>query len=55
LIGPAPSGGAGKAFSANGDFEMIKSILENPVARMAKMVDPVKSAGQPQASVGLAA
>ena len=27
--------GAGKAFSAGGDFEMIKSILENPVARMA--------------------
>jgi len=27
--------GAGKAFSAGGDFEMIKRILENPVARMA--------------------
>ena len=27
--------GAGKAFSAGGDFEMIKSILEDPVARMA--------------------
>jgi enoyl-CoA hydratase len=27
--------GTGKAFSAGGDFEMIKSILENPVARMA--------------------
>ena len=27
--------GAGKAFSAGGDFEMIKTILENPVARMA--------------------
>jgi enoyl-CoA hydratase/carnithine racemase len=27
--------GAGKAFSAGGDFEMIKSILENPIARMA--------------------
>jgi enoyl-CoA hydratase len=27
--------GAGKAFSAGGDFEMIKSILENPAARMA--------------------
>ena len=26
--------GAGKAFSAGGDFELIKSILENPVARM---------------------
>src|SRR3981189_3360691 len=27
--------GAGKAFSAGGDFELIKSILANPVARMA--------------------
>ena len=27
--------GAGKAFSAGGDFELIKSILDNPVARMA--------------------
>jgi enoyl-CoA hydratase len=27
--------GAGKAFSAGGDFEMIKTILEDPVARMA--------------------
>ena len=27
--------GTGKAFSAGGDFEMIKSILENPVVRMA--------------------
>ena len=27
--------GKGKAFSAGGDFEMIKSILEDPVARMA--------------------
>ena len=27
--------GAGKAFSAGGDFEMIKSILENPAVRMA--------------------
>jgi enoyl-CoA hydratase/carnithine racemase len=27
--------GAGKAFSAGGDFEMIKSILEDPLARMA--------------------
>ncbi len=26
--------GAGKAFSAGGDFELIKSILDNPVARM---------------------
>ena len=27
--------GAGKAFSAGGDFELIKRILDNPVARMA--------------------
>src|SRR5690242_9266391 len=27
--------GAGKAFSAGGDFELIKSLLDNPVARMA--------------------
>jgi enoyl-CoA hydratase len=27
--------GAGKAFSAGGDFELIKSILDNPGARMA--------------------
>src|SRR5260370_8913719 len=27
--------GAGKAFSAGGDFELIKSILDNPDARMA--------------------
>jgi enoyl-CoA hydratase len=27
--------GAGKAFSAGGDFELIKSVLDNPVARMA--------------------
>ena len=27
--------GAGKAFSAGGDFELIKSMLDNPVARMA--------------------
>ena len=27
--------GAGKAFSAGGDFELIKSILDNPSARMA--------------------
>jgi len=27
--------GAGKAFSAGGDFELIKSVLESPVARMA--------------------
>src|SRR5258707_12922626 len=27
--------GAGKAFSAGGDFELIKSILDNPMARMA--------------------
>ena len=27
--------GAGKAFSAGGDFDMIKSILDDPVARMA--------------------
>jgi enoyl-CoA hydratase len=27
--------GAGKAFSAGGDFELIKSILDNPIARMA--------------------
>ena len=27
--------GAGKAFSAGGDFELIKKILEDPVARMA--------------------
>jgi hypothetical protein len=27
--------GAGKAFSAGGDFELIKSILDNPVVRMA--------------------
>lgn len=26
--------GAGKAFSAGGDFELIKTILDNPVARM---------------------
>ncbi len=26
--------GAGRAFSAGGDFELIKSILDNPVARM---------------------
>jgi enoyl-CoA hydratase len=27
--------GAGKAFSAGGDFELIKSLLDDPVARMA--------------------
>src|SRR6516164_9635811 len=27
--------GTGKAFSAGGDFELIKNILDNPVARMA--------------------
>src|SRR6202790_4813218 len=27
--------GAGKAFSAGGDFELIKSVLDNPMARMA--------------------
>ena len=27
--------GAGKAFSAGGDFELIKGLLDNPVARMA--------------------
>src|SRR5262249_26841216 len=27
--------GAGKAFSAGGDFELIKKVLEDPVARMA--------------------
>ncbi|MEY9261825.1 enoyl-CoA hydratase [Bradyrhizobium elkanii] len=27
--------GAGKAFSAGGDFELIKSLLDNPAARMA--------------------
>src|ERR1700753_4234939 len=27
--------GAGKAFSAGGDFELVKSILDNPSARMA--------------------
>jgi len=27
--------GAGRAFSAGGDFELIKSILDDPVARMA--------------------
>src|ERR1700727_4017059 len=27
--------GAGKAFSAGGDFELIKSILDNPMARTA--------------------
>src|ERR1700744_1052886 len=26
--------GAGKAFSAGGDFELIKSLLDNPAARM---------------------
>src|ERR1700738_781405 len=26
--------GAGKAFSAGGDFELIKSVLDNAVARM---------------------
>src|ERR1700686_4480757 len=26
--------GAGKAFSAGGDFELIKSLLDNPLARM---------------------
>ncbi|MCW5704765.1 MAG: enoyl-CoA hydratase/isomerase family protein, partial [Bradyrhizobium sp.] len=27
--------GAGKAFSAGGDFELIKGLLDNPSARMA--------------------
>lgn len=27
--------GAGKAFSAGGDFELIKSVLDDPIARMA--------------------
>lgn len=27
--------GAGKAFSAGGDFELVKSIIDDPVARMA--------------------